>query len=108
MYHEVTYEQLRHRRKRRLTTFVVMVLICAVLCLGLRFAQDLAREQGAAALRTSIIDAAAQCCAVEGSYPTTVRHLEEHYGLVINHDDYIVNYEWLADNVPPSVTVVPR
>ncbi|MBQ6523165.1 MAG: hypothetical protein IJI12_00730 [Atopobiaceae bacterium] len=107
MYHEVTYEQLRHRRKRRLTTFVVMVLICAVLCLGLRFAQDLAREQGAAALRTSIIDAAAQCCAVEGSYPTTVRHLEEHYGLVINKRSYDVRYEWLGDNIAPSVVVRP-
>ena len=56
----------------------------------------------------SVITASVQCAAVEGSYPSSLSHLESHYGLVINHDDYIVNYEWLADNVPPSVTVVPR
>ena len=60
------------------------------------------------AVREAVITASVQCAAVEGSYPSSLSHLESHYGLVINHDDYIVNYEWLADNVPPSVTVVPR
>lgn len=52
--------------------------------------------------------AAAQCCAVEGAYPHTLRHLEEHYGLTVNHDDYAITYEAFASNVVPSVVVVPR
>ena len=49
-----------------------------------------------------------QCCAIEGSYPASLQHLEDSYGLAINHDEYIVTYEAFADNVVPSVVVVPR
>lgn len=66
------------------------------------------REQGAASVRDAVLRAAAQCCAVEGSYPHTLRHLEEHYGLTVNHDDYAITYEAYASNVAPSVVVVPR
>ena len=66
------------------------------------------REQGAASERDAVLRAAAQCCAVEGSYPHTLRHLEEHYGLTVNHDDYAITYEAYASNVAPSVVVVPR
>ena len=67
-----------------------------------------AREQAAVSLRESVLSAAKQCCAVEGAYPSSLAHLEEHYGLTINHDDFIVNYEWFADNVLPAVVVVTR
>ncbi len=66
------------------------------------------REQGAASVRDAVLRAAAQCCAVEGSYPHTLSHLEEHYGLTVNHDDYAITYEAYASNVAPSVVVVPR
>ena len=65
-------------------------------------------EQGAQSAREAVLNAAMQCCAVEGSYPSTIEHLEEHYGLSVNHDDYIIMYEAFASNVMPSVTVVPR
>ena len=82
------------------------VTCCLLAAVGL--ARDLAREQGAVALRESVLRSALQCCAVEGSFPTTLEHLEDHYGLVVNEDDYRVMYEWLGDNVAPSVVVVPR
>lgn len=67
-----------------------------------------AREQGAVALRQSIMDAAVRCCAVEGSYPLSLGHLEDVYGLRINRNDYVVTYEAYATNMAPSVVVVPR
>ena len=66
------------------------------------------REQGAAAVRDSILRAAQQCCAAEGSYPSSLAYLEDHYGLTVNHDDYVINYDSFAGNVTPSVVVVPR
>ena len=70
--------------------------------------RSIAREQAAVSVRNAIVAAAVQCCAVEGSYPSTLSHLEEVYGVVVNQDDFAVNYEWLDDNVPPSVVVKPR
>jgi hypothetical protein len=55
-----------------------------------------------------VIEASKQCCAIEGSYPSSLEHLEQYYGLVINHNDYVVSYEWLGDNILPSVVVTAR
>ena len=108
MFHEITDQQLAKRRTRRIAVAcaVACVLVAAFLIVGTL--QTHAREQGATALRESIINAAKQCCAIEGSYPATLEHLEEHYGVVVNDDDYVVSYESFADNVMPTVVVTPR
>ena len=108
MYHEVTSKERNRRRKRTVVTVLVVVAIAAALVLGLQALSNSTREQGAAALRQSILDAALRCCAIEGSYPLNLSHLEEDYGLRINHNDYIITYEAYASNIAPSVVVVPR
>ena len=108
MYHEVTSKERKRRRKRAVVVILVVVAIVAGLVLGLRALGKSTREQGATALRQSILDAALRCCAIEGSYPLTLSHLEKDYGLRINHNDYIITYEAYASNIAPSVVVVPR
>jgi len=107
VYHEQTYEQLHQQRRRRIALALVVALACAIAWGGVARSRVVAREQAAVAVREQVLRAALQCCAVEGSYPTSVAHLEEHYGLVINERDYYVAYEWLGDNIPPSVVVRP-
>lgn len=86
--------------------FVLLVaLAIALMFVG---AQAFAREQAAVSLRDSVLNAAKQCCAVEGSYPASIEHLEKNYGLVVNREDYVVSYEWFAGNVLPSVVVTAR
>lgn len=100
--------QARRRRTRRTVALVAAV----ALAVSLWFAWDAvnveAEAQGALSVRNAVMDAAMQCAAVEGAYPSSLKHLEEHYGLIVNHDDYAVTYEAFASNVPPSVVVVPR
>ena len=108
MYHEVTYAELKRRRNKRILLAVVIVAILAALTMAVFVMRASAREQGVLSTREAIMSAAKQCCAGEGSYPSTVKHLEEHYGLVINHDDYVISYEWFADNVLPTVVVTAR
>ncbi len=108
MFHEITDRQLKHRRRVRIAVAcaVAALLIAAWAVFGI--VQNSTREQGAAALRESIMNAAKQCCAIEGSYPNSLEHLERYYGVSINHDDYVVSYESFADNVMPTVVVTPR
>ncbi len=108
MYHEVTYQDLQKRRTKRLWWILLAIATCAVAAVVYVYAQAIAREQGAATLRQAIISSALQCCAVEGSFPTSIEHLTEHYGLVVNEADYQVTYQWLGDNVTPSVVVTLR
>lgn len=108
MYHEVTYKELAHRKRMRIVLAVVVVVLVANIVLAFYLSADISKKQGAASVRESVVAAATHCAAVEGSYPSSISHLEQHYGLIYNHDDYQVNYEWLADNIPPSVTVTLR
>lgn len=108
MYHEQTYADIRGRRLKRVAVVVVLLVVAAGLAFVLFAMKASAREQGVASTREAIMAAAKQCCAVEGSYPSSIKHLEEHYGLVINHDDYVISYEWFADNAMPSVVVTAR
>ena len=87
---------------------MVSVALIVGAVFAVRFAQVRAHEQAVVSVRESVLNAAKQCCAVEGSYPASLSYLENEYGLVINHEDYVVSYEWFADNVLPSVVVTAR
>lgn len=108
MYHEKTYREEAHRRRWLIVATVVLAVLLAAVLVVANAARADARVQGAAALRSSILNAAKQCAAIEGSYPDSLQHLEDNYGLTINHDDYVITYECFADNLMPSVVVVPR
>ena len=108
MYHEVTYKQQKRNLRRRIINVVLIIALLVACSFIVAGAQASAREQAALSVRESVLNAAKQCCAVEGSYPSTLEHLENDYGLVINRDDYVVSYEWFADNVLPTVVVTAR
>lgn len=108
MYHEVTNKDRAKKRKRRIMLLVAIVALVAVIFGAFAYASASTQEQGATALRRSILNAANRCCAIEGSYPLTLSKLEEDYGLRVNHKDFVVTYEAYASNMAPSVVVVPR
>lgn len=108
MYHEITTKDKQRKRRRLVMILVTIAVIVALCAVAMSAVSAGTREQGAVALRRSILDAAVRCCAVEGSYPLSLKHLEDSYGLRINHNDYVITYEAYASNIAPSVVVVPR
>lgn len=59
-------------------------------------------------LKDAVLRAAFQCYAVEGVYPQSAEYLEEHYGLMVNHNKYIVSYECRASNRMPQVMIIEK
>lgn len=108
MYHVQTYAEVKRRRRRLIIVVIVAIALVAAIVVGANVAQHRAAEQSVASIRNSVLNTAQQCYAIEGSYPSSLKHLEDMYGLYINHHNYIVYYEWFADNVPPTVTVNAR
>lgn len=98
----------KNRLMPRIAAAVVAVAFVAAVGAGWQAVQAATAEQGAASLRQAILDAAAQCAAVEGAYPLSLSHLEECYGLSINEEAYAVTYEAFATNMPPHVVVKLR
>ncbi|MBQ6814911.1 MAG: hypothetical protein IJP13_05180 [Lachnospiraceae bacterium] len=58
-------------------------------------------------LKTSIDNAIIACYAIEGTYPEDLQYIEDNYGVIIDHDKFIVIYELLGPNVKPNVLVAP-
>ena len=108
MYHELTYAQIRSRCIKRVVVVLLVIVVIAAVVVWAGAVQRSTTEQGVSSIRNSILNTAQQCFAIEGSYPASLKHLEDNYGLTINHDNYVVYYEWFADNVPPTVTVGVR
>ena len=91
----------------------VIILLLAALVVGGIFLFDKqsdaeAREEGAIAVKQAVEQSALQCYVVEGAYPESVEYLQDHYGLVINHEDYYVTYQAFSTNLPPTVKVTER
>lgn len=110
MYH---IKRVLSLRARLITAAVLLaVLVLAALGLGLMLgSRQVGRDldtASAQALRQAVLQAAVQCYAVEGSYPASLDYLEENYGLLVNHDRFIVTYEAFASNLMPQVNVLER
>lgn len=108
MYHELTKQAIRRRTRKRMAGLLAIVLVVVLVWLSSNAIGASLREQGELSVRNAILNSAKQCCAIEGSYPSSLEHLEQGYGLRVNRDDYVITYEVFAENIMPSVVVVPR
>lgn len=63
-------------------------------------------KQEKEALEQAINRAIVSCYAIEGVYPKSIPYLEEHYGIVVNYDKYIVDYNAIGSNIKPSIQVL--
>ena len=108
MYHEITTEKRSRRRRNRVIVAVIIIAIVVAAVFAFLSVSISMREQAAASIRDSILDAAKQCAAIEGSYPPSVKYLEDNYGLRVNENDYIITYDVFASNIMPTVLVLPK
>ena len=108
MFHELTDNDIKRRRKRIVVTACLVAALALAAFAVYSVVQESAKTQGAVALRDSILASAKQCCAIEGAYPSSLAYLEENYGLVVNRSDYAITYEVFADNVMPNVVVLAK
>ena len=90
-----------------------LAALLAALCL-IFFVSSLASvdrqqgEEGRQQLETALRRAAVACYAAEGIYPPTVEYLQQHYGVQIEEERYIVFYEIFANNLMPDITVLEK
>jgi hypothetical protein len=46
------------------------------------------------------------CYAVEGFYPPSLEYLEDHYGLKYDKETFVIDYQPIASNMRPDVTIL--
>ncbi len=94
---------------KRLTAVLVPILLIFFIVYYITRPQgDVLVSQSMVSLKQAVMRAAVYCYAIEGSYPSDISYLEDKYGLIINHNKFIVDYEVFASNVMPDVIVIPK
>lgn len=48
------------------------------------------------------------CYALEGYYPPSLAYIEEHYGLIYDKDEYIVDYRPIGNNIYPNLAIIKK
>lgn len=86
----------------------VLAVLLLVLALAIPTMTQDVQDGGKSAIRDAVLRSAVQCYAVEGVYPPSLEYLEAHYGLRVNHEDYVIFYDVFASNQLPNVRVLAR
>ncbi len=96
-------------KPRRWIIGAALVVVMAALAVFLpgKIQQDLA-QQSAQSVQEAVLRSAVQCYSVEGVYPSNLDYLEKYYGLIVDHETYIIGYDAFSSNLLPQVTVLVR
>jgi hypothetical protein len=94
--------------KNYLFSLVTFLVVLGIFIYGLGLLSQKSIAEGAETLERALVRSSVQCYAIEGRYPPSVQYLEDHYGIQIDSDKYVVFYEGFASNLMPDITVAVR
>lgn len=88
--------------------YIVCPILLIIFILSLSSIHTSTLEKQQESLETALTRDITHCYAVEGYYPPSLNYIEEHYGLTYDKDLFFVDYQPIASNIHPNVTVILR
>lgn len=87
----------------------LLIPVCAILLMiyGPRLMEARISGEELSLAAENIRRAAVQCYALEGFYPPSLDYLTKHYGVHIDGGRYFIDYQYVASNLMPEITVLP-
>ena len=85
---------------------ILLLTMIITLVFGVLEAGNRSRQEELRLVEQNVRRVAVQCYALDGFYPPSVDYMEEHLGLVVDHEKYAIHYEGFASNILPEITVV--
>ena len=93
--------------KSFITPVAFIAVVVAIIFWSSTMSSRASAEQ-ANTLEEAIRRAAISCYAIEGRYPESLSYIRDNYNVIINEDDFTINYEVFASNIMPSIEVKTR
>ena len=84
---------------------IVSVMILIVVGNSLLNIGQQSRTTGLAVAEQALEKAVMQCYALEGAYPPNLEYLEQNYGLIIDRQKYVYQYDVVAGNIHPIIGI---
>ena len=92
----------------RIFKITLAVLLFLLLFFSISNVTKSSGSSGRERLETAVRKGALNCYAMEGVYPENIEYLEEHYGLQVDRERYVVHYTVFAENLMPDITVTEK
>lgn len=102
-----SWNQKEGRLRSLFAPLIFFLVLLVFMAFGTGLVSRKSGEEQTKILTDAVNRAVVQCYATEGAYPPNIAYLEEHYGLLVDHTNYIVHYEAFASNIYPTVLVLP-
>jgi len=83
-------------------------VVIVMIIFALNNAEQAGRDESLRTLEDSIRRAVVMAYAIEGRYPAGIEYIEEHFGIYIDTERFIVHYRIFASNIFPEITVIAR
>lgn len=99
---------MKHISIRMALSIIVFILViggCWVFADHIRYSNEVEQKE---ILQNAVDRMITECYAMEGSYPPDIEYLVEHYGLTYDEDEYWIDYQYIASNLRPDVTIIKR
>ena len=103
---KIQNNNIGHFWKGMIVPVLIFVSLLLFLSVGIGNVSSASKVESRQILQDAVLRATVQCYAIEGMYPPDIRYLEDNYGLVFDHDRFIVHYEVFAGNILPDITVI--
>ena len=93
---------------RLLLPLALFVVIIATFWQSMTTMQQRSIEQQYEALQNALRRSIVHCYATEGFYPPSLAFIKEQYHLTYNTDLFFVDYQPIAQNIMPDITIIKR
>ena len=86
-------------------TPVAFILVILAIILWATNMTVKANAEQAKVQEEAIRKAAVTCYAIEGRYPESLKYVKDNYNVIVDEEDFVINYEVFASNIMPSIDV---
>lgn len=93
------------KNKFKILSIMLIILFTFYFYYSVNNVQKSREEKQFEILSDAIKKSAVQCYAIEGFYPPNIEYLEDNYGLIVDHDKYVISYIVFASNIMPEIIV---
>ena len=99
------HDSINHWNK--LLASILLFLGCFwLLFTGISRVSNKSSEKQTEILTRAITRSIVHCYASEGHYPEDLDYLKSHYGISYDNEKYFVDYQVLAENIFPDVSII--
>ena len=102
------YKKPSHKPTGFFLSLCIFLAIFIIFIQGLSSLSESTMRRQKESLENAITRSVTYCYTVEGTYPKSLDHLKDNYGLTYDEETFFVDYRVIGSNVLPDITIIEK